>query len=34
MKASLKNILFGAGIATILFYVFDEELQPVVNNEQ
>lgn len=31
MKASLKNLLFGAGIATILFYVFDEELQPVVN---
>jgi len=28
---NLKNVLFGAGIATILLYVFDEELQPVID---
>ena len=31
MNATLKNMLYGAGVATILFYIFDEELQPVVN---
>ena len=31
MNATLKNMLYGAGVATILFYIFDEELQPVVD---
>jgi hypothetical protein len=31
MNATLKNMLFGAGVATILLYVFDEELQPLVD---
>ena len=31
MNVTLKKMLYGAGIATILFYVFDEELQPIID---
>ena len=31
MNPTLKTMLYGAGIATILLYVFDEELQPIIN---
>lgn len=34
MNATLKNMLFGAGVATILLYVFDEELQPLVDRSK
>ena len=34
MNATLKNMLFGAGVATILLYVFDEELQPLVDKSK
>ena len=29
-----RDILIGAGIATLLYYIFDEELQPVVDKSK
>ena len=29
-----RDILIGAGIATLLYYIFDEELQPIVDKSK
>lgn len=34
LNASMKNMLIGAGIATALLYIFDEELQPLVDGSK
>lgn len=34
MKIDLKSIVLGAGIAAALLYIFDEELQPLVDKSK